>query len=378
LAFLVGVAVSVLLRPDRRQRAWIFLVPLLLYAAWWLWVMPSQGYAGEEPRQSNALLIPSFIADTLATVMAALTGLGYDFGGPPQPAVELGWGRIVAALAVVALALRIRRGNLPSSFWVSLGIVLTFWSLAALVTGIGTRAPSAIRYIYPGAVGVLLVATDAARGFRFSRRGLAFVFIAAALSLATNIALLRDGASWFRETQSSRIGTQFAMLELARDRVDPNFDPVAMLPPDARVSMEPATYFAAIDQYGSPAPSLSEIERFDEDVRQGADLILTSALGLRLEASSSRRPDGACRRLEAEQPGAPLGFELPRGGASLRVQVAGPAAVTLGRFATSPSVELGDLSPGERATLRIPSDSSLKPWRAAVAGARSVEMCALR
>jgi hypothetical protein len=138
-----------------------------------------------------------------------------------------------------------------------------------------------------------------------------------------------------------------------------------------------ATYFGVVDRYGSPAPSLSELERQGEDVRQGADRILASALGLRLEASSSR-PDGGCRRLRAEQPGAPVGFELPRGGASLRVRAAGPAAVSLGRFATLESVEAGELSPGERATLRIPSDSSPRPWRASVAGASSVEVCALR
>jgi hypothetical protein len=282
---------------------------------------------------------------------------------------------MLAALAVVAFVLRIRRGNLHPSLWVSLGIVLVFWSLAALVTGVGSRAPSAVRYIYPGAVGVLLVATDAMRPIRFSRLGLAVLFIAAALSVATNVALLRDGGSWFREVQSSRIGAQFAMLELTRDRVNPGFDPVGIVP--ELVSMKAATYFAAIDRYGSPAPSLSELERQGEDVRQGADRILASALGLRLEASRSR-PDGGCRRLRAEQPGAPVGFELPRGGASLRVRAAGPAAVSLGRFATRPSVEAGELSPGERATLRIPSDSSPRPWRAAVAGASSVEVCALR
>jgi hypothetical protein len=382
LAFLVGVAISVLLRPDRQARAWIFLIPLALYAAWWLSETPSPAYAGEEPTPSNALLIPNFIAEALATVIAALTGLGYDFAGstqplagPSQPGIELGWGRILAALAVVALVLRIRRGNVPPSLWVSLGIVLAFWSLAALVTGPGTRAPSAIRYIYPGAVGVLLVATDAARATRFSRLGLAVLFIAAALSLATNSALLRDGASWFREVQSGRVGAQFAMVELARDHVNPDFDPVGIVP--ELVSVKAATYFAAIDRYGSPAPSLSELERQDEDVRQGADRILANALGLHLQASSSR-PDGGCRRLRAEQPGAPLGFELPRGGASLRVRAAGPAAVSLGRFATLPSVEAGELSPGERATLRVPSDSSPKPWRAAVVGASSVEVCALR
>jgi hypothetical protein len=37
LAYLVGLAISVLLRSDRFRRAWIFLVPLALYATWWIW-----------------------------------------------------------------------------------------------------------------------------------------------------------------------------------------------------------------------------------------------------------------------------------------------------------------------------------------------------
>jgi len=382
LAFLVGVAISVLLRPDRRRRAWIFLVPLVAYAAWWLWQMPSQAYGGEEPAASNVLLIVNFTAEAFATVMAALTGLGYDFGGnadpfagPPPPALELGWGRMLAALAVIALIVRIRRGNVPHSLWASLGILVTFWALAALVTGVGTRAPTAIRYIFPGSVAVLLVATDAARASRFSRAGLAALFIAALLSVATNLALLRDGAAWFRDLQSGRIGAEFAMLELARDRVDPGFDPVGIVP--ELVSVRAAEYFATIDRYGSPAPSLAELERQGEDARESADQILARALALRLEASSPRA-NGRCRRLNAVEAEAPAGFELPRGGAMLRVQAPGPAALTFGRFGDLPSAELGSLSPRQPATLRIPPDASPRPWRAAVAGASSVEVCELR
>jgi hypothetical protein len=36
LAFVAGVAVAVLLRVDRRRRSWIFLIPVALYALWYL------------------------------------------------------------------------------------------------------------------------------------------------------------------------------------------------------------------------------------------------------------------------------------------------------------------------------------------------------
>jgi hypothetical protein len=224
-------------------------------------------------------------------------------------------------------------------------------------------------------VAVLLVATDAARASRFSRFGLAALFIAALLSVATNVALLRDGANWFRDVQSGRIGAEFAMLELARDHVDPGFDPVGIVP--ELVSVKAADYFATIDRYGSPALSLGELDRQADDVRESADQILTRALALHLQGSSAQ-PGAQCRQLNAAEAEAPAGFELPRGGASLRVRGPSPADLTLGRFGDLPSVALGSLSPGRPATLRIPPDASPRPWRAAVAGASSVEVCALR
>ncbi|MGH3042662.1 MAG: hypothetical protein ACRDNG_13170, partial [Gaiellaceae bacterium] len=83
---------------------------------------------------------------------------------------------------------------------------------------------------------------------------------------------------------------------------------------------------------------------------------------------------GPCERLRGDT--APL--VLPPGGATLRAEGGGPADLTLGRFATTPSVELGALPPGETETLAIPTDASPTPWRAAIQGARSVEVCALR
>jgi hypothetical protein len=380
LAFVVGVAISVIARPDRRRRAWIFLVPLALYAAWWLWAASEPSFSGQQAKASNVLLIPNYVAESLAVVATALAGLNYEFelgaarfdfgaGGP-------GWGPVLALLAVVALALRVRRGSLPASLWASLGIVLTYWTLGALVTGeVFGRGPDSVRYVYTGAIGVLLVATDAARSIRFSTLGIAALFAAAAFSLATNIALLRDAAAHFRNDYAAPARAQFAMLELARDTVDPAFDPAAAVPPDVSPVSSPAgTYFEVVDRYGSPAFSLRELERQSESVRQDADRILASAHGVGLAPGRSR-PTGECRRLAGDPPGGAVGFELPPGGARLRVQSASPAPVTLGRFATVPSIELGTLSPGETATLAIPPDASSRPWRASVAGTRSVTVC---
>ncbi|MGH2993540.1 MAG: hypothetical protein ACRDL1_08380 [Solirubrobacterales bacterium] len=372
LGFLVGVAVSVLLRPERRRRAWVFLVPLALYAAWWVWSLSSPSSAESETTPSNALLIPNWVADSLASVMAGLSGLGYDFAQRAPDVIDPTWGRILAALAIVALAIQIRRGSVPPSVWAFLGIALTYWALGALASG-PNRTPGSVRYIYMGSVAVLLVGVAAMPSIGFSKRLLAILFAAAALCLGANLALLRDAGKTFRD-YSAGVQSRLAALELARDRVDPNLDV-----PDAGLIEAPASaYFAVVDRYGTPAYSPAELGRQSEAVREETDRVQASQLELRLEASRAGPADGSCETVSRRSPGAVIAFELPRGGATLRVRAAVPATLTLGRFGDLPSAELGSLSPGEAATLRIPPDASPRPWLASVSGARSVEVCPQR
>jgi hypothetical protein len=377
LAFLVGVAISVLLRGDRRQRAWIFLIPLALYAAWWLGTVGSAGSGGHQVKLSNVLLLPSYILESLAVVTSALVGLDFNFIDPSQRVVDPGPGAVLAVLAVVALVLRIRRGKVPASMWASLGIVLVFWALGALVVSF-LRPPYLARYIYMGAVGVLLVATDAARSIRFSRRGLAVLFGVTAVSLATNLALLRDAGGFFRDEWSIPTRAEFTMIELARNHVRPHFDPAYAAPSAAPAHMTPLLYLSIVDRYGSAGFTLPELEQQSEDVREGADQVLVEALDLRLKPSRSGAPAGGCRQVRGNATGGALTFALPRGGAELRARSASPVPIAVGRFATSPSAGLGRLAPNEATTLSIPPDSSPKPWRASLTGARSVEVCALR
>jgi hypothetical protein len=276
--------------------------------------------------------------------------------------------------ALAALALRIKQGNVPSSLWASLGIVVTFWILGAFAFS-GLRTPGSERYVYMGAVGVLLVATDAARGIRFSKLGLAALFAACAISLATNAALLRDAGASIRD-RSISARAQFTVLELARGHVDPGFAGITNLW-IFREATPAGPYFEVVDNYGSLGLSLPELETQSEGVRAQADQVLASALELRLQPSFGG-PAAGCRELGTRGEDGPIGFELPPGGASLRVRAKGPAPVALGRFGTSPSAELGSLSPGEMTLLRVSTDSSPKPWRASVAGASSVEVCAVR
>jgi hypothetical protein len=378
LAFLVGVAVSVLMRSDRWRRAWIVAVPLLLYAAWYLWALDAPDSASEQTKLGNVLLIPNYAAEALAAAVAALSGFDYEFNNPG--AVDTEWGRALAVAALATLALRIRGGNVPRSLWVSLAILLTVWVAGALATE-GFRGPTAGRYTYIGAVGLLLVVTDAARSVRFSKLGLVALFGACAISVATNAALLRDTAASVRNEYSTPARAQFAIIELARDHLDPESDPGSTAPaagPFSVFSTGAGRYLAAADRFGSLALPLDELERQDESVRQGADQVLADALELELQPSPSGEAARRCRRVRTRGAGEAIGFELPPGGAKLRARGPAAASLTVGRFASSPSAELGTLPPGKTATLAIPRDSSPKPWQASVTGTGSVEVCALR
>ena len=213
LPFLVGIAILVLLRPNRLRRMWIFLVPLALYAGWWLWA--SQFDQGRE-QLSNAGRVGTFFAESTANIVGAITGVNGVLDGRPN---ALGW--ILAALFVAALIWRISRGNVPTSLWASLGILLTYWLAAALAdegSVQGAAEPAAVRLVYPATIGLLLVATDAARGLRPSRAGVGVVVAVGAFSLVMNVSLLRDGAEFLRGFGAAE-RVDLTMLELANGQL---------------------------------------------------------------------------------------------------------------------------------------------------------------
>ena len=77
LPFVLGAATWVLLRPDRWRRVWVFLLPGLLYFAWWLATRGSASTGGIV--LGNVFLIPTWIFDALSSALGALTGLNHSF-----------------------------------------------------------------------------------------------------------------------------------------------------------------------------------------------------------------------------------------------------------------------------------------------------------
>ncbi len=378
LAFILGAAVYVLLRGNRWSRAWVVLVPLALYAAWWLWALK---FDQDSPLAAeNLWLIPSFAADSLAAVAAAVTGLAANLGAESPNAtiqIESGWGRALGLVAIALVAVRIVRGNVPRALWTTLALLLAFWASLALGFGPG-RTPDQSRYIYPGAVLLFLVAGTALTGIRVPRKGVIAVLVVAALAVTTNIRQLHDG-ELFLEDYSQRVKAQLAMLELGGDAIPPAYDPhadpaLAEIVP-AQLPLHAGSYQLAVERFGSVGFSPEEVLEQEPFVREGADQVLAGALAIGLTPAAAAGERANCDVTAAETPGGAVVRDLPPGTYELRAEA--PAAVALGRFADGYPVALDELAAGEAATLEIPADEETgRPWRLSTTSAEPVAICA--
>jgi hypothetical protein len=375
LAFVAGGAVLVFLRPGRGRRIWVVLVPAALYAAWWLW---ARQFDQSTIDLRNIHLLPAGFLDALAAVAGSLSGLNPTGAEvrPESTTITTG-GTILAALAIAGLVVRIRRGRVPDTLWAFLTVALVYWAMIAL----GGRAPDASRYILPGATMVLLVAADALAGVRFSTGAVIGAFVLIAVVLPPNIARFYDG----RRTQlggAEVSRTEFAMLELARDRVDPAY----AAPADEEVikaggafgpAMPAGEYFRAAARYGSLAYSLSKIRDEDLAHRTVADATLVGATGLALR--SSPPPDGrdGCEDYESPAPGQLDYLPLPRTGLRLTSRSRQAVEIRVSRFAKDGSgIVLGRLATGAWSSLRPAPDSAPESWRMLIGG--PVRVCPLK
>jgi hypothetical protein len=370
LAFLVGVAVAVLLRRDRLDRLWIFLVPLLIYAAWRLWALQ---FPNNPVHAINALLIPSFSAESLAAVASAVTGLSYNFVGasapgvPPPPGVSL-WGQVIGLVAVLGIAVRLWRGAVPRSLWVALATLLAYWATLALAFGVA-RTPSQSRYLFTGAVLLLLVAAEAVRGLRLPRAAVVAIFAVTAVSVSTNIRQLDDAEQFLRDLVAPT-RAELGAIELARGSVLPDF---AVPLRDTHLPVKPADYLAAVDRFGSYAFSPDELPAQDPQVRNDADRVLASAERLFLRPTTAHQGANNCTDLPSGSLTSPAVRQLRPG--HIRLEANERAEVHLGRFAPGYPVARGPLPPRRPVTLAIPRDASARPWRIAISSAAPVKLC---
>ncbi len=391
LPFAIGAAVDVWQRRESwRSRAYVVVVPLALYALWWL----GWGHTGQSALSAhNVLVSPRYLVQAVSAALFSLLGRAPDsFAAPPS---ALGW-RSLVLLAVLALAVwRLRSlPRVPRGFWIVLAIGLSFWLLAAFNVKVG-RGPVSSRYQLPGAVFLLLMAAELLRGVRVGPRALTLVAVAAALSIAGNLADLHDGYDFYK-SQTDLVRADLGAVEIARGRESPAFFLTPEVADTQFVGIQAGPYLSAAAEHGSPADSEAELTEAPEPARAAADRVLATGLGIGLmpvhggpgpgaapgprligPASALAARQRGCLSLRARGNDPPL-LELPPGGATVSSSGRGRFEVRLRRFATSElAVDLGPLPPQTTRQIAIPADRSLRSWKLSLDGSGPVTVCGL-
>jgi hypothetical protein len=323
---------------------------------------------------------PGFIFDSVSQNLASLFGLATPLGGKGTNPVGLDSGRVLLLIAVELAIWRPARLGWPSRWlWAVLAVGGAFWFLSALHVMPPLRSPTTGRYQYPGAIFLLLIAAELLRGARLDRRVLA---AATAVTVAAGISgyiFLHDGYRLRRET-SDTMRAQLAALEIGRGHV--RRDLIVSFSPFVR--FEAGSYFSAIDRFGSPAFSESQLAASGEADRLAADQLLAPAEGIKLGpvapgAGQGSRSAARCHTLNGSQSGLALGPGSYTLAARRQPGATGwaGARVQAGRFAVQPSVHLGALDPGAAAALSIPPDKSSRRWRLYLPPTSAVSVCKL-
>jgi hypothetical protein len=386
----LGLFAELALGRRRWRDLWIVGVPMLPYALWWLVYQDAQFVKG------NIDQMPRFAADSAAGALGALSGLAGS--GVPAGVDALAWGRPLAVLAAIGLVWGVTRQRaIPPRVIGLLVAVVAFWLLTGLRRAM-ISPPDASRYLYVGALFVVLLTTELARGVVLTRRTALLVGIVTAAIVLSNAGTLRDGGRFLR-AQADLARADLAALAIARDSVEPGYV-AAAFPGTPFVVIRAGPYFAAAEDYGSPAYSLAELESAPEPARLVADaeLIRANRVGLRPSAASDGlagppsvllgargevSEEGACvtfRPTGVRANDAAPTFEVTVPPAGLFVRTgAGTARIDVRRYAAGYSrVAPNIVAPASTATLRIAPDRARQPWRARVTSQERVRVCALR
>jgi hypothetical protein len=375
IPLVLGAACELAWRKDWR-RGWVVVVPALLYAAWYL------GYGESQITGESLINAPGFAADLAASAVGGLAGRGLE------------WGRPLALFALVVVLWRVTRpGAIPPRLVGALATVALLWVVTA-VTRSTTSAPETSRYIYLGAVAVVLIGVELARGVEVSPRVTAVATVVVVACAITGLTALRNGARGLRTT-SKPLTAELGALELAGSYAPPTYQPDVQRAPQ----IVAGPYLHTVRAIGSsPADSPAEILAAEPGSREAADTVLLTLGEPRLIAlthpphafrasaptlsgvvSGGEADHGACVDLTPSQASSMSATLLvPHGG--LRIADRGSAPVSIGyrRFGEAFDPSPAAVQPHGEAELSFAPDVSSIPWQLEIGSTSSVELCRLQ
>lgn len=379
IPLVVGALAMMVGRAGWVRRLYVVAVPAVLWGAWYL------NYGHSTAKSENIPQIPVFVADSGAASFAAVFGMNPEIGRSIM---------IAAAVATVA-ALVANRAD-PYRISLVLSAAGVMWALLCL-SRFGVQPPSTPRYVYPGAVFMLLLLAALLGGARITTpRARVIGLVLVTLSLLTNINGIRSGGDLWRG-YSAQVGASLGVMTEVRDHVPADFQPAPVYGPQIRA----ATYFAAAADLGSPAWDADRIATAPAAARAAADDVLRRVGALTMAVAPAapagdRRPQGirvsggtlrASARpgcsVAAPGSGPAMAVVLAVPASGLQVSSAGgagaaPVGVRVARF--------GDLQPGDPMATVPPDGSILRvtpqwvattSWRLQATSTGPIVICAV-
>ncbi|HEV7482158.1 MAG TPA: hypothetical protein VGO13_03575 [Solirubrobacterales bacterium] len=374
LAFAVAAAVDILQR--RRslgwRRAYVVVAPLALYALWYLgWGHDAENHLSAH----NVLVSPRYVVEGLSAAVGSLLALATIFD---EAVGRSDWGYVVlVALVGLTIYARVRGRRFSPGLWPVLAAGATFWFLAGFNAIPGREAWSS-RYLYVGALFVLLIGAELLKGVRFSRWVLLAGGAVTLVVVGFNLVPLREGRDFFKQ-QTVLTRADLGAIEIAAGSVEPGF----RLPPEIAGTsflneIEAGEYLTAVREYGSPAYTPGELASAPEAGRKQADLVLANALPVSIEADAPAGSGAAGKCVDVPGgagPGAPP-LPLRPGVTTVEFAPGGPGTIRLRRFAVAayPLVSEG-IAGGSTTRLSVPRDRSTQPWLLQAEAAQGATVC---
>ncbi|MEA2296201.1 MAG: hypothetical protein QOE86_3840 [Solirubrobacteraceae bacterium] len=382
----IGLGLDIALGRRSWRAAPIVLVPLALYALWWL------VYQDEHTIRSFSGAL-QFAVDSAASTLSSLAGLtGLTGPGLAGDRPAIGWGR---PLMLLVIALLIWRRPLSPRTIVLLAIPVAFWFATGIERSL-ISVPETSRYLYVGGLFVLLAASEVARGRTVPRHLAPLLVLAVAVVVFSNTGVLRRAAADLR-----RDGTDTRALLAVVDlqpQAFPDRAELKQMPGYPFTLVEAGRYRAAARAVGTPADSPAELAAATPPARLVADKQLISAVIGGLHTVDRPPPPGPSPTLDRASgvfagpargcievaaplagPPAPAAAELtvPPGG--FRVTATrGDVALTLRRFGDSyAKAPQGRVRAGATAVLRLATDAAPAPWHLRIAPAQRATVCGL-
>jgi hypothetical protein len=383
---LVGAAVIVALAPERLRRAWVVLVPAVLYTLWYA----HYGSANSQTHIEQWASAVPYAMQALSSTLSALTGLAMlDYN--PVPYINPAYGQPLALALLITVGIALWRGwRPPRLFWGAVATLIVLWISAALSnTPMFQRPPETGRYL-PVDVAFMFVAAAAALPRpHVSVGGRVVACVALAVVAATNAGEFASNRQPY-STAADPSRTALAAVLIARGIVGPAFNPGSGQPTFLD-NVTAGPFFGAVDAFGTNAFTAAQLLRAPESEREFADRALVSAERIGLApvapaAGATLPPPAVLSGAAAVRGGCLLvagstsvTARVPAGGIQIDAPHRSSANVSVARFglAFTPFGQLGTVSPGAAATLRPPPDHAPQvSWRVSVSG-RGARLCSV-